>query len=348
MTPSNSRVAGKINSLQYLRAFAALWVLLTHVLQRQGVKPGGVFWAGQWGVDLFFLLSGFIVYLTTRDHSSWKAFAVKRIFRIYPAYWICLLAHRLLSPSGSTGKHGISGVVQDILMMPFDGPVGFSSLTVAQAWSTCYEMYFYALLGILLALGISKRWLLPVIAILFAMTFPIAESHSGNGPIHFFLSLTGRSYVLFFCEGIAISFVHGRLRGCRIPRNVLGMLIGVACLAYGLLVGRGYGFLRSFVASPILFLVVLKANELLPDKGAFHAVWIKLGDISFSLYLIHLLVLGFLKDTCGIHAFFPLLFLTAATTIAFSWACYHVIEKRFVSWGRLLAAKCERMREPSH
>lgn len=76
----------KIYSLQYLRAFAAIWVLLTHVLQLCEVRPNGVFWAGQWGVDIFFLLSGFIIYITTKEKSSWVNFGIKRIFRIYPAY----------------------------------------------------------------------------------------------------------------------------------------------------------------------------------------------------------------------------------------------------------------------
>ena len=83
----------KIVSLQYLRAFAALWVMLTHVLQRLGIRPGGVTFAGQWGVDIFFLLSGFIIFLTTKDHSSWKIFALKRVCRIYPAYLVCLIVY---------------------------------------------------------------------------------------------------------------------------------------------------------------------------------------------------------------------------------------------------------------
>lgn len=87
----------KIYSLQYLRAFAAMWVLLTHVLSKLSIRPYGILYAGQWGVDIFFLLSGFIIYLTTRDHSSWKAFAIKRIFRIYPAYLICLIVYILYS-----------------------------------------------------------------------------------------------------------------------------------------------------------------------------------------------------------------------------------------------------------
>ena len=85
----------KIYSLQCLRAFAAIWVLLTHVLQQCEVRPNGVFWAGQWGVDIFFLLSGFIIYLTTREKSSWVDFSIKRIFRIHPAYLLILALYLL-------------------------------------------------------------------------------------------------------------------------------------------------------------------------------------------------------------------------------------------------------------
>lgn len=339
MTLSVPRPSEKINSLQYLRAFAALWVLLTHVMQWQGMKPRGVFWSGQWGVDLFFLLSGFIVYLTTRDHSSWKSFSLKRIFRIYPAYWLCLLIHRFLSFNGLREKPGVSGIIQDIVMMPFEGPIGFHSLTVSQAWSTCYEMYFYSLLAILLAAGISKRWLLPLIASLFAVTFKMNALHSCSGIVGFLLSLTGRPHVLFFCEGIAVAIVYDRLRAIRIKRNMLMLTTVLSCLAYGFLVVRGYGFAYSFVASPLLFLVILKANVLLPDKCLFNDVFVNLGNISFSLYLIHLFVLGFLKNECGIRTFFPLLCFTLITTVVFSCACYNAVEKRFIAWGRILATK---------
>lgn len=91
----------KIYSLQYLRAFAALWVLLTHVLQLCEVRPEGVFWAGQWGVDIFFLLSGFIIFLTTKEGSYWVDFFIKRIFRIYPAYLFILALYMLYGVSNN-------------------------------------------------------------------------------------------------------------------------------------------------------------------------------------------------------------------------------------------------------
>lgn len=104
----------KIYSLQYLRAFAALWVFLTHVLLLCDVRPGGVFWAGQWGVDIFFLLSGFIIFLTTKEGSSWVHFCIKRIFRIYPAYLFILALYTL---------YGISNHVDTCTLAPNGGGV---------------------------------------------------------------------------------------------------------------------------------------------------------------------------------------------------------------------------------
>ena len=52
----------KIDSLQFVRAFAAIWVLITHVFQRLEIKPlGNYYLSGQYGVDVFFILSGFII-----------------------------------------------------------------------------------------------------------------------------------------------------------------------------------------------------------------------------------------------------------------------------------------------
>lgn len=84
----------KIDSLQFVRAFAAIWVLITHVFQRLDIKPlGNYYFSGQYGVDVFFILSGFIIYLTTKEGTNYKHFLIKRVFRIFPAYLVCLAGY---------------------------------------------------------------------------------------------------------------------------------------------------------------------------------------------------------------------------------------------------------------
>src|SRR5699024_1647411 len=90
----------RINSLQYLRGIAAFLVLITHVLQYLNIKPvGNYFLSGQYGVDVFFILSGFIIYYTTQVNANWKSFMIRRVFRIYPAYlfaFVCYLGYVFL------------------------------------------------------------------------------------------------------------------------------------------------------------------------------------------------------------------------------------------------------------
>lgn len=82
----------KLNSLQILRAFAAISVLFTHVFQRTNYKPvGDYLLSGQYGVDLFFILSGFLIYLTVKESTSTLQCVRKRVFRIYPLYILHIL-----------------------------------------------------------------------------------------------------------------------------------------------------------------------------------------------------------------------------------------------------------------
>jgi peptidoglycan/LPS O-acetylase OafA/YrhL len=75
----------KLYSLQILRAYAAISVVITHVFQKSNFKPfGECFLSGQYGVDIFFILSGFLIYITTKNYTSHWIYLKKRLFRIYP------------------------------------------------------------------------------------------------------------------------------------------------------------------------------------------------------------------------------------------------------------------------
>ena len=96
----------KLNSLQILRAFAALSVLVTHVFQHTNYKPFGDYYlTGQYGVDIFFILSGFLIYLTVKENTTVIDYAKKRIFRIYPLYIFALLLYVVTG----TGKYQMGG-----------------------------------------------------------------------------------------------------------------------------------------------------------------------------------------------------------------------------------------------
>ncbi len=332
-------MGNKIYSLQYLRAFAALWVLFTHVLQRLDIQPNGVFFAGQWGVDIFFLLSGFIIYLTTKDFSSWKIFAIKRIFRIYPAYLLCLILYTLYKIIYNGEEYSALTVVQNILMIPFSDPIGYKSLIVGQAWSTCYELYFYTLLTLLLLLGITKKRLLPIILFLFVIGFGLNRIYPMKGFVGYLYSLIGARHIFFFCEGIIIALLNEKIQNIIIGRKVLRTIALLALFAYVAILCSGYNFYFSLLISPLMFCVAYKANEVIIAKGLIHRILLALGDASFSIYLIHSVVIRFLLNQCQINNFSLLLCCTLVVTIVLSLVSYHLVEKKFIALGKKLSLK---------
>lgn len=79
----------KIPEINAIRGIAVLLVLLNHASEGIAGRPQWLVY-GASGVNLFFILSGFVIYLTLDHTKYWKDFALKRFIRIYPTYWICV------------------------------------------------------------------------------------------------------------------------------------------------------------------------------------------------------------------------------------------------------------------
>jgi peptidoglycan/LPS O-acetylase OafA/YrhL len=80
MIPSQKRIL----VLDVFRALAALLVLLSHLDTVH-------FHFGKWGVEFFFTISGFVIFKTLENSKNSTEFLVKRFFRLYPTYWVCLI-----------------------------------------------------------------------------------------------------------------------------------------------------------------------------------------------------------------------------------------------------------------
>jgi exopolysaccharide production protein ExoZ len=175
LPPGGSRPDGgknqqgmKLRSLQALRAIAAWLVVadhalldITHNTRADALTP--IAWVlGSVGVSVFFVISGFIMV-----HISWNDFARagatakflrRRIVRIVPLYWLATLAalafHQVSATHGSDA--GWPQLIRSLLFIPyFDGPSGWTPI-LPQGWTLSYEMMFYAIFAIALAL---PRWI---------------------------------------------------------------------------------------------------------------------------------------------------------------------------------------------
>lgn len=190
----------KIESVQVLRAIAAISVVLFHTNQkvvdmyeRYGITRtifnNNLYDMGVCGVDIFFVISGFIMAMITKNlHKTPNAvreFAYKRIIRIVPPYWLwtlVLLAVLYFLPHMfSRLTFNFKEAILSLLFIPYI-PVGLNSSPVlAVGWTLSYEMYFYALICV--GLFFPRKIFIAGLGVFFLITTTILYYADGDGPI---------------------------------------------------------------------------------------------------------------------------------------------------------------------
>jgi len=148
--------------IQVLRGVAAFLVVVAHVgiaLRYYGFVEIPISDFGASGVHIFFVISGFVMMVTTRsnwrDDGSWYRFVVKRIKRIVPLYWILTTAKIVIAaclPAALRAKTITpSNAFLSYLFIPSYNAVHVVSPVISAGWTLCYEMCFYFLFaGVLL------------------------------------------------------------------------------------------------------------------------------------------------------------------------------------------------------
>lgn len=262
-----------ILGVQYLRGLAALGVLLCHY--GSSIKGYSflvaAFQYGQTGVHVFFLISGFIiVYSLSKANykpAQFLRFLAKRSIRIDPAYYatiiLTILLFRILSAIPSFNGSAIPFIPQQFVahilyVVPFTKYPFYNHIF----WTLCIEFQFYILVGLLYFLSDRK-----IYRTLFLLLF-CATSFIKPGIGYYLVS----TYAPIFCLGISlVDVVNDRkINNLILPAVFAGMV------AYQF--GAGIFFLLMLSCIIIVFV------------NTFNKPLFLLGEISYSLYLIHPLV----------------------------------------------------------
>ncbi len=335
-----------IRSIQWLRGIAALAVVLRHLAVTLGTYGVVVPWfadanIGRWGVDLFFVISGFIMVFITRRHGgSWRdtaRFWLRRIIRIVPLYWIVTTAVLLLSllMVRATGyRPTIDHVVASYLFVPWADARGIAAPVLGVGWTLNFEMYFYLVFGVLLLLParLQPYALLAWAAGSAALGLLIAHPSPPLGMIT-------SELLLEFAAGAAIGWLWLRGRVVAPPLAVMLLLGGFVLLvlvdAISPLGGSRalkYGSGAAMVVAGALALEARSARS-------FSWRWpLRLGNWSYSVYLTHILSIAAFGVCCratGIHFHVPATLLLAAallTALAVAALTHVLLEKPLYDW----------------
>ncbi|MDB5490223.1 MAG: exoZ1 [Micavibrio sp.] len=273
-----------ILSLQYLRAVAALGVVLFHLGEPFGLN----LMFGRAGVDIFFIISGFIMWLVTRDRETRPGvFIKKRLLRIVPMYWLVTLFLALcvyIKPNIFSMDHlTLSHLAQSLLFIPHISPSGNKFPLLSQGWTLNYEMFFYVLFTLSLFAGSRGRQLaglsaVIVVAVLCGIFF------NPSSPV---LITYTSTLLLEFLAGIfmAEAWLRSRLAAGR-PLALLAIIAGLSGIALA-------SYLRPAIPEVLYFgvpcaLLVFGTLSLDRQGGVPRWGWLKvLGDASYSIYLTH-------------------------------------------------------------
>ena len=222
-------------------------------------------------------------------------------------------------------------------MLPISGPITTKSLIVGQAWSTVFELYFYFLFAILLLFKKPKRYIVFFIVICSFVGYGCRfAGFLFDGVLGFLSSVMGSSHNLFFVEGVllAICYKNGWLKICN--KILYCMLFVVMISIYIWCMTHTYNQVYSILLSPFVFVGVLLLNDFVKKESWWNKVLSFLGDISFSIYLVHCLIIRIIMNNIEIENLYAVIALSLLLTLITSSAIYLLVEKRFINLAKQL------------
>jgi len=307
----------RFRELDALRGIAATWVLLFHYLTQYDVLYGGKsqpligsfsFPDGIYGVYLFFIISGFVIFMTLRQCETALDFVVSRFSRLFPAYWAGIAVTALVAlvfplPGQTISLQQVAAnatmLQQFLYIKNIDGVY----------WTLCFELSFYVVMLGLFVSGLLRRmeavcwgWLG------FAMVNHLVAPFGLGIPFRINVLLV-IPYAQLFIAGIVFHLVwvggYTRNRGC-----LLAACLGVQCIVGGiataLIAGVFFAVFHFCVTGRMKWLAVGPA------------LW--LGVISYPLYLTHQMIGFRVIQTLLAHGASPSIVVPSVIAVALTLA----------------------------
>lgn len=328
------------NNIQAMRGIASLIVFFVHLFStRPGMVPAwieqSVYTVGPAGVDIFFVISGFVVTLSAFKTSGKLnpkkesiQFILKRISRVYPTYWIVLAIACIISPPVWLSPD----------WLPHTSLVHLATLTytynykVMVAWTLVYEMFFYLVLSVLIIFGRERFFPLLFVWIFFeilviALTNTYDKNLAGYVPFN--------PQIIQFSAGCIVAFIVKELKTGYGKEVLFGGIILFFAMCYvNITLANWTPWTRTLTLTlPCAMMIYGAAVSEIQSTFKFKAPILWLGDVSFSLYLWHQITfetMMYVFDKLHLTSSLPgavSLAIWSICAITMAYLSYHFIEK---------------------
>lgn len=333
---------GSLTSIQLLRAIAAWLVVYAHYYLFFPIYHLYNYqWLGIFGVDIFFVISGFIMFYSfANTMCTAREFFVKRLIRIVPAYWfftfLLIPLSYIYTKEFSYTDWNLNSLLASLFFIKSANPadsVPNPFLTVG--WTLNYEMFFYALLSLCIMVFGRFSFFACTLALII---LPLAWDE------HWFYGILISQKLLYaFVFGIALGYAYKKTEGRNIPHAIY-YIFGIALLIFGVTLFvkyqpflnspedlNGLGGLRlllSFILVSSLLMLEITLSKL---RGDVSRLLRYLGNISYSTYLSHTLIINIILHYIGqkkhsLEWELILLLITSLIIFAISHFSYQYIE----------------------
>ncbi|WP_433419469.1 acyltransferase family protein [Microtetraspora malaysiensis] len=287
----------RLHEIDALRITAAVAVMTYHYVfsgYAGGASPlsfpvaGELARFGYLGVDLFFMISGFVVLLSAWERRP-RVFVVSRIVRLYPAFWVAVTITIIVSITLSLGRYPVTFVQYLANLTMFNALPNIPNIDVVY-WTLWAEIRFYALIFVLTWIGVTRSRVTGMLWGWLALTF-LLQSGVLPASVHSVADLVVQSqFSHYFIAGMAL---------CVVYRSGLSWNLGViivACL--GNAVYRGVEFAGKVgnhteimagvvVAVIIAIFLVMTLIALRVTRNLGRPWFAVAGALTYPLYLIH-------------------------------------------------------------
>lgn len=347
----------KVYSIHYLRGIAALIVVGFHARSfLNNIYPipslgDSLFLSGASGVDIFFIISGFIIALSTKNKQQSTAidFISKRFFRVYPVFAIMLIFFYFVYP-GITEKNLLKSLLLIHQSYGLEGPFfGYNALM--PAWTLTYEVYFYTVF--LASLCISHRFRTIIASIILLVPMVCLQLYF-NGNIDLYGSASASipnsslpyGLIKLISSPMLLEFVYGMMlyHSMNFLKKIPHVSIfSFSCVAFFIC---SYFAMFRFFYGPVnfgLWAIILVMGVLsyeLQNGVKEYKILNFFGNISYSLYLVHGIVFTLLSlyendipiynSGNGVNR----LLFSVSICIVISYFVHIYIEKPFIKLGR--------------